>query len=242
MIQRNAISFLSRRLISFLMLWGLCVSISYGSHVVVFGPDDFIRETSEPFTEIRNFSILDPTREYKLRIDNGGLYSDLEQITESSLEEVSSAVLLLNGVEVVSQNDFNKTVKVIEKDITLLADNQLTVQLSSQPGSGISISIIRVDVVDITEPDNLSLFNSSPITVRGTTSSSTQSVTLNGLNTDFSNRAWEVIVPIDEGNNTLTAVGVDIDNTIGTDSIPGDTRYYAPLSNYRYPVRWFSNA
>ena len=52
---------------------------------------------------------------------------------------------------------------------------------------------------------------------------------MNGSITDFSNRAWEVSVPLGEGNNTLTAVGVDVDNTIGTDSIQVTLDTTAPI-------------
>jgi hypothetical protein len=107
--------------------------VSLGDTFAVFGPEDFIRGTGKPVAQTRTFSVFNPQCAATLRIDNGGLHGQYAR--------VSSAVITLNGVQVVGPSDFNQNVAVIEKPVTLASDNELVVELRSKPGSGITLQI-----------------------------------------------------------------------------------------------------
>jgi hypothetical protein len=107
--------------------------LSLGRTLVAFGPENFVRSKGKPVTERRHFSLPNPGADYTLRIDNGGVNSEFRR--------VSSAVITLNGVEVVRPNDFNQNVAVIETSVTLLTENVLTVELRSAPGSGFTLQV-----------------------------------------------------------------------------------------------------
>jgi hypothetical protein len=72
-----------------------------------------------------------------LRIENG------DQVTGQ--DRVSSATVILNGVEIAGTSDFNQQVAVIERPVNLGASNTLTVRLSSKPGSYLTISVADGD-------------------------------------------------------------------------------------------------
>src|SRR6185295_685769 len=56
-------------------------------------------------------------------------------------KRVSSASISLNGQQVLSPRDFNQQVASIVKSVTLRAQNQLTITLSSSPGSTLTVSV-----------------------------------------------------------------------------------------------------
>jgi hypothetical protein len=103
-----------------------------------FGPKDYIRTTGKPTTAMEDFSVLDPNTSYTLHIYNGGKNNQFKG-------KVSSAVISLDGAEVVRPNEFNQNVSHIENPIKLSKDNALAVELRSKPDSGLTIEIIGVD-------------------------------------------------------------------------------------------------
>lgn len=84
------------------------------------GPEDFAGKT----INTKTFSVLNPSAAYKLRIHNGGANAQFTRV-------VSSGLVTLNGTKVVNPSDFNQNVKVIKKPITLLPNNTLIIDLSS---------------------------------------------------------------------------------------------------------------
>jgi hypothetical protein len=84
---------------------------------------------------------------------------------------------------------------------------QVDVRLSSAP------------TVRITEPGNFSFMNISPITVRGTVDDPAATVKVNGVSAPVSGGLFSVVVPIVEGNNTLTAVATTATGYAGTGSV-----------------------
>lgn len=74
-------------------------------------------------------------------------------------------------------------------------------------------------VVTITDPANLSLFNTDPISVSGTVNREVATVEVNGIAATVNGQTWFAAVPLNEGNNTLTAVAEDAVGNIGTASI-----------------------
>src|SRR5881396_2294696 len=135
----------------------LVPAVSLAGTFTAFG-ETYQRGTGAPVTVTRSFSALNLSTTYTLRIDNGGLPS-------GQFCRVSSAVVGLNGVEVVGPSDFNRreletereregekerededrSVAVIERRVSLATTNVLTVELRGGPGCGLTLRIIGVD-------------------------------------------------------------------------------------------------
>ena len=74
--------------------------------------------------------------------------------------------------------------------------------------------------VTLTSPANLSFFNDSPIVVTGEVSDDAEQVTVNGVPATLSGQVFTATaVPLEEGNNILTAVAEDAAGNLGTASI-----------------------
>lgn len=102
----------------------------------VFGPEKYIRETGKPQKITKTFSVQNPEGEFTLNVQNG----------EGKRGRVSSAVIELNGVRVVGPNEFNKQVDLITKPISLKQQNEISVEVRSQPGTWIIVTILGTGV------------------------------------------------------------------------------------------------
>lgn len=112
--------------------------------VPIFGPETYIRKTGAPQTIIKSFSIQNPDGEFTLVVQNGKVKG----------ERVSSAVIELNGIQMVGPSEFNKQVDVITKPVVLQQQNKLAVELRSQPGSSLIVTVFGNELVLVlTEPD-----------------------------------------------------------------------------------------
>jgi YD repeat-containing protein len=103
------------------------------SEITLFGPEVFLRDEGSPQTITRNFSIESSATSYLLKVQNGSLEGD---------DQISSAVITLNGTMILKQNDFNQNVYYLEKPVDLQMDNILEVKLNSIPSSYITITIV----------------------------------------------------------------------------------------------------
>lgn len=97
---------------------------------LAFGPQTYTRGTGDPVTVTNTFSILNPNTQYTLHVQNSG---------------VASAVISLNGVQVLGPSDFDPNVTTIDRAVDLKLNNEIDVQLRSKPGSSLTISIVGVD-------------------------------------------------------------------------------------------------
>lgn len=92
-----------------------------------FGPSELSRkECGPPHGKTFNFSATP---------------GDATLVIENICKIVNAGRIWLNGVEIVSPNEFQKDILRIEKDVTLLSENSLRVKLESKPGSYIVLSI-----------------------------------------------------------------------------------------------------
>ena len=103
---------------------------------LIYGPEVFYRNTGKPVVETKTFEAEEGRA--ILTVING---------SESGEDRISSAVILLNDITVVGQNEFNEQVYLIKKPVDLDSENTLSVALTSAPGSYISISITREEAV-----------------------------------------------------------------------------------------------
>ena len=104
---------------------------------IVFGPKDYERHPGNPVSVSSQFAVPNPHAGYLLRIFNGG--------RDGQFTRVSSAVVTLNGTQVIAPGDFggskNEPPQVIERPVALAAANTLVVEVRGAPGSGMTIEI-----------------------------------------------------------------------------------------------------
>lgn len=164
-VSRNSLSILPTAIWALGLLLGLALAVpgnagTYGA----FGPETFVRSSSSPETLTRTFTAIDAGAAYTLRIENGG--------GSSELGNVSSAVVTLNGVEVVRSNELNQNVTLIEKPVTLrTGQNTLQIDLRSAPASGFKLIVFGADsvaptiVATLSPAPNAAGWNNSDVTV-----------------------------------------------------------------------------
>jgi hypothetical protein len=103
------------------------------------GPEKFVRASGATTLYSRTFTVPSYVAgPYQLHIDNGNPSGTNRVAIEDA---VSSGRVALNGVEVVSSNEFSRTTATIDKTVTLAAGNTLEIQLNSAPDSYITLTI-----------------------------------------------------------------------------------------------------
>jgi len=183
----------------------------------VFPQRDFVRATAAPAPELVTFTVRNPAIAYTLRVINGGAAANLEKVT--------GAIVKLNGVEVLGTSDFNgKTPPVIEKPVTLLASNQLSVELRGNPGSGAAIAIVGEDndlptiTATVTPAPNAAGWNSGIVKVTFTCADATTEVA-------------SCSAPVDvtaEGRQTITGTATDLAGNTATKNVAVNIDKSAP--------------
>ena len=101
---------------------------------VVFGPERITRETGAPQNIVKEFTVQDVNREYRLHVQNG----------EGKRGRISSAVVKLNGGQVVGPNAFNKQVDNVSTTVKLLQSNRIEVEVRGEPGTSIIVRIVGI--------------------------------------------------------------------------------------------------
>lgn len=178
----------------------------------LFGPEKFTREAGIPVTVSRAFAACNTGATYRLVVENGATGKD----------RVSSATIALNGGEIVRPSDLNQRVERIEKEVTLQGDNTLAVRLTSNPGGFLSVSLFCVTGcldVTISSPTPGSTVNRARTLVQGSLLNASGEtgvvLTAAGSAGDSAGLAqaqgnlFAGLVPLQAGENTLTAVATD---------------------------------
>jgi hypothetical protein len=98
---------------------------------VIYGPETFARDGGSPDTVTRTFSVNDTQGNATLIVRNG----------DGTGNDSSSALIALNGGTIVRTRDFNQQVQMIKRNLSLLQDNVLDVEVRSIPGSQITVWI-----------------------------------------------------------------------------------------------------
>jgi hypothetical protein len=101
------------------------------AQIPIFGPEQLTRGTGAPVTHTRSFTAPDISQPYTIRIQNGS-----DQATR-----VSSAEIAINGATVFGKSEFKKTIEVLERKLQLATNNELTVRLTSDPGSFLVVTV-----------------------------------------------------------------------------------------------------
>lgn len=105
--------------------------------------------------------------------------------------------------------------------------------------TNITLTISPPPTITITSPVSLTFLSTSPITVNGTINDVTATVNVNGIPTPQSNGKFSVLVPLIEGNNTITVVAQNAAGQAGTaslqvtlDTTPPHVTITSPLNNF----------
>lgn len=100
---------------------------------------DFERTSGAPKTDVATVLLpIGAQGPYTLRVINGAGSAGAGARVEDA---VQSGRVWLNGQEIVRPNDFGNQVAVIERTVSLQADNELKVRLAGAPGGRITIVI-----------------------------------------------------------------------------------------------------
>lgn len=97
----------------------------------LFGPKKFVRTAGKPNVYNETFNVGDTTQPCTLKVFNG----------ENGQNRISSASIMLNGVEVVKENEFNQQVDSIVKPVQCRGSNRMTVTLLSAPQGFITVGV-----------------------------------------------------------------------------------------------------
>ena len=187
----------------------------------------YLREKGNPVTITNNFMVLNPNTDYILRIHNGGL-------EDAEFENVSSSVISLNGIQVVGPNEFNQNVSLVEKPVTLAANNELAVIVRGKPGGGMVLQIIGVDdnspsiTASVDPSPNAAGWHSSDVTVSFDCTDDISGVASCSI---------PVIVQAEGDNQVITGTAVDQAGNTATTSVTVRIDKTAPtISSFSNPA------
>lgn len=113
----------------------------------------FVRNTGKPVAISNTISLPSMVHgPFTLNIANGD---------SDGGNRISSAQIILNGVQVFGSSDFNQNVASLQASVNLQAVNQLTVELDSKPGSFIDVSLAgEIDADQTTNSSSTSIDSS----------------------------------------------------------------------------------
>jgi hypothetical protein len=104
----------------------------WGDELSIFGPKTYTRDKGKPQVISDTFSVSQGIGDFHLLIKNG----------ENGNNRVSSAIVRINGFQILGPSDFSQQVDSIDKPINLTGTNELKVELRSTPGSFITLKIV----------------------------------------------------------------------------------------------------
>ncbi|HKX27420.1 MAG TPA: beta-propeller fold lactonase family protein [Blastocatellia bacterium] len=155
-----------------------------------------------------DFSAPDPTKNYTMRID---------------VDRISNVTVKLNNIDVVKPGDFTLMPRTITKQVQLLSNNRLTVELRGTAGTGISlqISVIENDPPSInavvTPTPNGAGWNNANATVTFNCADATSGIrsctSPVSVTTETSGRVVTGTAVDKAGNTATTSVTVKLDKT-----------------------------
>jgi Glucodextranase, domain B len=187
-----------------------------------FGPKPYSRSDATPVAQSESFHVRNASIPYVLHVLNHGL---------------TSAVITLNGVQVVGPKDFNaNTPADLQKPVTLRKDNTLTIDLRGAPGTGADLRITGEDndlpsiTATVTPPPNAAGWNNSvPVSVSFACSDATSGVVSCSDPVELSDEGPGSVVvgtAIDAAGNIATA-----SVTLNIDTLPPTLTAKVPVDN-----------
>lgn len=226
---------MTKRIFGLIMITGcifLFQSTSFASPI--FGPNKYTREKGKPYEFKETFSICAMSGTYKLIVDNGTYTTTEEDDDEKEKKtRVSAGEIEINGEDIIEEDDFKKGLAIVERTINLpQGENRIEIKVKGKPGAFITVSIECVSGClepKITFPTANSIVNKSKTIVQGNLSnlygesgviihsSGTGGQVIGLAQTQASNFAS--IIPLQQGQNTITVQATDACGYKATDTI-----------------------
>lgn len=209
---------------------GLAALAAHAQTPEVLLARNYVRATAQPVTVTDTFEVCDVGGSFTLALDNG----------PGGEPKVSSGTIHVNGMEIIAEADFNQQVARLERPLTnVQATNTLEVQLGSQPGGTIMVSVLGVQAcgLRITAPAAGSTLTGPEVLVQGSLPAGFGvdiGVTVNGVVALVGGRRFAAVVPVDAQVTSLTATAIDAFGAVlGSDTIPVTVQAQAPEPRVR---------
>jgi hypothetical protein len=119
------------------LLLGFFIGTSFAVEVTLFSPHQYSRTTGKPNVYTNTFPGI--AGQGKLILKNG---------TQDGKNRISSALIFVNGKQVLGPENFNQKVYNIETPVSLAQNNSISVELRSKPGSYLTIQISEEIIAD----------------------------------------------------------------------------------------------
>jgi subtilisin family serine protease len=118
------------------------LTLSFSSAVsagtfTVFGPQIYERGRGEPDIQLSTFSVVSPDAPYYIELENG----------PDGATRVASAVITINGVEVITPDDLSQQVGQVNKPVLLGETNEIAVEVRGTPLGTVSVKVFGIDTV-----------------------------------------------------------------------------------------------
>ena len=228
---------LALKLLFVLWLATVCVPAGLADTFTVFGPKTYARNAGSPRTVTDTFTIPNLKASYTLRVTNSRTQTkkeddrgrdgrdrrDDEDKDNDREGGVSKAIITINGVRVVDQDDFKNTVSVVNVPIKLLSRNRIAVEVVGERGGTITVEIIgaSADLPTISAlvapPPNAAGWNNTNVTVTFTCSDSASAISScpppQTVTTEGANQLVQGVAVNTAGNSATVSVRINIDKT-----------------------------
>ncbi len=115
-------------------------------NVGVFGPEVFKRQVGQPITEVVNINLPNSSSKYLIVLNNGA---------DDKESKVTSCFVIINNDTIIGPNEINKNINLIEKEISLIQNSQMTIRILGKPNSYLTITIwgICIGCCNVTDID-----------------------------------------------------------------------------------------
>jgi len=219
--------------VNFLLFFSLLTIANAVSanNYVAFGPKTYTRSTGAPVTVVDDFSYPRPGDICLAKVYSGGL--------DNTYKRVASAIILFNGQDLFTPNEFNPNVGYIEHPVTMAADNELSVEVRGIPGSALSL-IIECENYDNTPPEITASITPQANENGWHNSDTTVSFTCTDADSDIVQCTDPVTVTTEGANQTVTGTAEDSAGNTNSTSVsvsldktaPDVTVVKSPLTTY----------
>ncbi len=226
-----------------------------------FGPNKYTREKGRPHEFKERFTLCAISGTYKLIVDNGAYTTTEEDNDDEKGKDkdnkkeknekkekktrISAGEIEINGEEIIKEDDFKKRLARVERTINLpQGENRIEIEIKGKPGTFITVSIECISGClepNITFPVTCAVINKTKTVVQGNLanlngeagvilqSSGVGGQVLGLAQIQADNFAG--IIPLQQGQNTITVQATDACGYKATDTIAIQT------DNLQEPIR-----